>query len=235
VPLVNCWSRLGRRTTSRYSDHAEQLADFSKDHFALDNLFLDRTPPEFSEVNFYDALLATLQRMAPVSGRKAIVLIASGLDTFSKAKYDDALKAARDRGTPVYIIDIGPILRQAVDRGSYTGPAARIDWSRAHSELQEIAKASGGRLYSPVSTFDLSGIYDDIMENLRVRYVISWKLSGTDLTAARSVRIELMNPKTGGPLEISNADGKPVQSKISFEDSFIPRNVMVSRTEARAK
>ena len=30
---------------------------------------------------------------------------------------------------------------------------------------------SGGRGYSPQSTSDLSATYDDMMENLRVRYV----------------------------------------------------------------
>jgi VWFA-related protein len=209
----------------RYGDQLEQVADFSKGHETLAGLFLSFKAPEFSEANFYDALIATLQQMRTVPGRKAVVLFSSGVDTFSKARYEDVLNTVRDCGTPIYVIDIGPILRGTMESPTQVGPYARIDWSRAENELQEIAQSSGGRLYSSGSTFDLSGVYDDMMENLRVRYVITYKSSTgpDDLDAARTVRIELVNPSTGGPLEIVDANGKPVISKLFVQDSYVPR------------
>ena len=104
------------------------------------------------------------------------------------------------------------------------GPYARIDWKRAESELQQIANASGGRMYSPQSTFDLSEIYDDLMENLRVRYVITYKsTSDPNLISPRTVRVALIDPRTGGPLEIVDANGMPVRWTISVEDRYLPR------------
>jgi VWFA-related protein len=221
----------------RYGDKLEELADFSKGHDALDGLFLTFRTPEFSETNFYDALIATLQQMKMAPGRKALVVFSSGLDTFSKARYEDVLHAVRDCGTPIYAINIGPILRSALESSTSVGPYARIDWNRSEKELQEIARVSGGRMYSPGSTFSLSGIYDDMMENLRVRYVITYKSSTNagDPGGARTVRIELVNPTTGGPLEILDANGKPVSSKLVVQDSYVPRAAPSGELSGRAK
>jgi hypothetical protein len=118
---------------------------------------------------------------------------------------------------------------------SATGPYFRLDWKRAGSGLQEIARLSGGRSYSPQTTVDLSGIYDDLMENLRVRYVITYKsTSERDLNAARTVRIELVDSRTGGPLEIIDANGKQVRSKISLENSYTPQSVSVTNVNTPA-
>jgi hypothetical protein len=170
------------------------------------------------------------------SGRKALVLISSGVDTFSKAKYEDVLNAVRDCQTPVYVINMGTVLRSAEQLSAQ--PRAVVDWSRAEAELQQIAQASGGRLYSPGSTLNLSGVYDDMMENLRLRYVITYK-STTDagnLNAARTVRVELVNPNTGRPLEIVDAHGKPVRSKLFVQDNYAPRTAsLVERPEREEK
>ncbi len=208
----------------RYGDRVDQLADFTTGHDALDATFSGLEKPEFSELNFYDALISAVQFMKGASGRKAIIVISSGVDTFSKAKYQDALAAARDGGTPVYVINIAPALRTSLEYStSKAGPYARIDWKRAESELQEMARASGGRVYSAESTFDLSSVYDDLMENLRVRYVITYKSTSTgDSHIPRAVRIQLVDPTTGGPLEIIDADGKRIQSTLSFEASYTP-------------
>ena len=53
--------------------------------------------------------------MHPVNGRKAILLISSGIDTFSKASYQDALNAAQASDTPIYVLGLVQVLRQAAD------------------------------------------------------------------------------------------------------------------------
>jgi VWFA-related protein len=206
-----------------YGDTVQQLADFSQGHETLDLLFYKLKPPEVSEANLYDALLSTFAFMKPVTGRKAILLISSGQDTFSRAKLEDVLTAAREGDTPVYIIGLGPVLRDAAVTLQAGGPASRIDWTRAQSDLQMIAQSSGGRAYFPRNTFDLAGMYDDMMENLRVRYVISYKSStNADAKAPRTIRIELIDPKTGGPLRIVDANGKPIRANVIVQDSYVP-------------
>lgn len=218
-----------------YADRPAKLADFSTSPESLDGLLLTLETPGFSEANFYDALLATLQRMKTVAGRKAVIVLSSGVDTFSKASYQNVLKAAEDSATPVYAINLGPALRAEAESVSNTGPHAQIDWNRAAMALQQIADKSGGRVYAPESTFDLSGIYDNIMQNLRVRYVITYRSAANpgDQSAAKTVKVELIDPKTGGPLEVAS-NGKPGRVDLGIQGTYVSRGESTARVASGA-
>jgi VWFA-related protein len=207
----------------KYSDKVEKLADFSQGTGDVTNFLLGLGTPEFSETNLYDAIIFTLGQMRPVKGRKAIILISSGIDTASKASFDDVLTTARNGDTPIYVISVTRVLHQIVQMQAPTEPLARIDWQKAEKELEEIANASGGRAYTPESTIDLSATYDDLIENLKVRYVLTYRSSNNlDLNTPRNVRIELVDPRTGGPLHIVDTSGKTIPSKIVVQSSYTP-------------
>jgi VWFA-related protein len=207
-----------------YGDKVEEIAGFSDGRDALNSVVLKLRTPPFSEQNFYDALIAVLTRMHPLSGRKALLLVSSALDTFSKANYRDALQAVGKSDTPIYAISLGPLLQQHASVSLDAGPYAHIDWKGAESKLRQIAAASGGRMYSPEAIVDLPAIFDDLMENLRVRYVITYRsTSDPNVNRARTVRVELVDSRTSGPLRIVDASGKTVHSKIIIKDNYIPR------------
>lgn len=206
-----------------YADSARQIADFTNAGERLDSVFISSGVPDSSETNFYDALVSTSEAMKSVAGRKALIVITSGVDTFSKATYADALNAVRASGTPVYIIDLGPYLREAAKNYASAGPYAHLDWKKTEGQLREIAKVSGGRMYTENSSLNLTGVYDDLLENLRVRYVIRYRsTTSSPLDVPRTVRVELVDPKTNGPLEIIDASGKVIRSKVIVENSYVP-------------
>jgi VWFA-related protein len=222
-PLLDVLGRTDKVSVWTYGDTVKQLAAFSQGHDVLDSLFYSLKPPELSEANLYDAMLSMFAFMKPVRGRKAIVLISSGIDTFSHAKLDDVLSAAQAGDTPAYAVGLGPVLKDLATLPPAGGPTSRIDWTRAQDDLQMIAQSSGGRAYSPRNTFDVRATYDDMMENLRVRYVISYKSStNADAKAPRTIRIELVDPKTGGPLRIVDANGKPIRASVIVQESYVP-------------
>jgi hypothetical protein len=91
--------------------------------------------------------------------RRATIVLTNCLDTF-KARYEDALAAAWRSRAPIYVISLANATRLATKlRNSASAP--RANWSEAEDKLQELARASGGRLYSPKTAFDLSAAYDD--------------------------------------------------------------------------
>ncbi len=51
--------------------------------------------PGFSESNLFDAILETVDRLKDVKGKKSIVVLASGVDTFSKHTLDQTMKQLR--------------------------------------------------------------------------------------------------------------------------------------------
>jgi Ca-activated chloride channel homolog len=107
-----------------YSDRVAQLTDFSSGDI-LDTALSSRKGPEISETNLYDAVIFAVDRIRPVAGRKAIVLISTGIDTFSKASFDDALRAARSGTAPVYAISIGEAIRSAATLSRRSQPDQR--------------------------------------------------------------------------------------------------------------
>ena len=62
--------------------------------------------PAFSESNLFDALVDTAERMNEIEGRKAIVLLSTGVDTFSKLTFDKTRKALQNAGVPIYGIGL---------------------------------------------------------------------------------------------------------------------------------
>jgi VWFA-related protein len=208
----------------RYGDQLEPVFDFPTARDALDRTLPGAGTPGFSETNLHDALVAAIHKLDHAAQRKALILISSGIDTFSQTRYEDLLRIVRDSGVPIYVVDAGSPLRRSAENAVPVSPYVRIDWQRARAGLREIAEVSGGRWYPIENFFGVTGIYDDIMENLRVRYVVTYKSGAQDNSqAARNVRIELVNPKTGGPLEVIDTAGKPVQLNIVAESHYLPR------------
>ncbi len=82
------------------------------------------------------------------------------------------LEAVKKSDAPIYIIGFARIIQSTPNPSGIDVPSVKIDWKRVNHDLSEIAKRSGGRLYLPENTSHLSVLYDDILENLKVRYVI---------------------------------------------------------------
>jgi Ca-activated chloride channel family protein len=183
-----------------YADAVTPLADF--DHHSRETLESALTRIQatgFSEANLYDALTALFGRMQPIEGRKAILLLSTGVDTFSHASIDDVVKTAERARTPVYVVGIAGLVERSLI-GS-TGPMAGLDWARARRQLTTVARVSGGRAYLRETEVDVAAAYDDMMEHLRVRYVVT--LPGPlDAGHVPVVRVELVDPQTGAPLRV---------------------------------
>lgn len=203
-----------------YGDTVHQLTDLVPRGSALDNVLFSLEPPDVSETNLYDAVVFALKKMGPVPGRKAIILFSSGLDTFSKATYEDARAAAEKADTPVYAVSLAPLLRQMIQLETAARLLMRTDWTALEDKLQAIAESSGGRLYSPESTVDLSAIYDDMMENLKVRYVVAFKSPGGGSNVTHTLRVDLIDPASGKPLEIADATGRSIRANVIVQASY---------------
>jgi VWFA-related protein len=221
--LLDVLGRDDKIAIFKYSEKLETLVDFNQGHDVFDTAFEHMGTPGFSEVNFYDALLETLNRMRGVSGRKAIIAVCSGLDTFSKATYQQVLQAAQDSATPIYTIGLVQLIRREAAVRGETAPFARIDWNSAEKQLEMLAKVSGGRAYVLDSDVTVPAIYDDIMENLRLRYVITYVSSNPATSGpTRSIRVELIDPKTGQPLRIRDSNGAPITAKVYVQETYSP-------------
>jgi Ca-activated chloride channel family protein len=207
----------------KYDAHVMPLAEFTQGHDDLKKIFDNISVPAPSEANLYDSLMETLNRMRGVNGRKAIILVSTGVDTFSKATYEDALKAVRESAIPIYTIGLGRFMQLEANLYGSEAPFARIDWKGAENRLETLARSSGGRAYALENDVEVPGIYDDIMENLRMRYVITYVSSNPASSGApRKIRVELIDPKTAQPLKFRDTNGNPVTARVFVQETYSP-------------
>jgi Ca-activated chloride channel homolog len=207
----------------KYDDKVHVLADFTSPSPELSRVFDQLAPPNVSETNLHDALLETLQRLNRVAGRRAIILASSGVDTFSKADSERVIGALAESNVPIYSIGLVRIMQREATLYGPGAPVLRIDWKAAENDLESFARASGGRAYVLDSDVQLPAIYDDLMENLRIRYAISYVSSNPATSGApRKIRVELIDPKTNEPLKFRDTSGKPVTAKIYVQASYSP-------------
>ena len=72
------------------------LADFTQDKQAVYGALNQLRMPGFAETNLFDALYDTLDRVDQIEGRKYIILVTTGVDTFSKLNLDQIIKKDQD-------------------------------------------------------------------------------------------------------------------------------------------
>ena len=188
------------------------LTDFTQDRSevigALDRLRI----PGFSEANLWDALAFTIDRMKDIQGRKAILLICTGIDTFSKLTYDKALKIAKTSDAAIYPISILEFM--SVRYGD------NIDTMQAKNALNTIAEYSGGKAYFPRFEAELNSIYEQISAQLRSHYSLGFVPTNTTRDGKyHKLKVELVDPQ-GSPLRIVDQKGKDVKYRVVARDGY---------------
>ena len=99
--------------------------------------------------------------MKDIEGRKAIVLVSSGIDTFSKLTYDKARKVLQNDAVPVYAIGLLQTARELADARGGMGAIARMDFLQADNQMKTFAKETGGMAFFPRFQGEFPGIFPD--------------------------------------------------------------------------
>ena len=178
------------------------LTDFTNDPGRLQQVIslLLRNQPAFRETNLFDALKFVLvggrgdsvvledskseksdyAGLVSVQGRRrAVILIASGIDTFSKINYGDARKVLQNSGVPVYIIGTANMFKkmygdQLPATDSMLGMPGRMSWLQADNTLQTFAKETGGAYFPVTFEGELPKVLGSINALLRSQYSLAF-------------------------------------------------------------
>jgi Ca-activated chloride channel homolog len=190
-----------------YDIKPEILSDFTTDRMKTQEALHRLTIPAWREANMFDAVTDSADRMSGIEGRKAILLITTGIDTFSKITYDQTRKKLQESGVPIYSIALVGMQKQMA-------ASVPIEFLQAENELKTFAKETGGRAFFPVFQGEYPQIYGQIHQALRNQYVISYTPSNTTRDGSyRKLKIDLVD-KEGKPLPVKDEKGKPVKYTI---------------------
>lgn len=196
--------------------------DFTQDKRAVLGALNSMRVPGFSETNMFDALYDTLDRLDGLEGRKYVVLISTGLDTFSKLTFDKILnKVKNTRDITIYAVGTGQALREWADSHGYLGSIARLDFLQADNQMRTFANMTGGRAYFPRFEGEMPEIFRDIAGNIRNQYSLSFRSTNAKQDGSyRKLKVELIDPATGQPLKIVDEKGKALKYQVIAREGY---------------
>ncbi|MDP3963394.1 MAG: hypothetical protein Q8Q39_02755 [bacterium] len=169
-------------------------------------------PPAFYESNLFDTAIELLDRIDMAEkkdpgsmNRVSIVLISTGIDTFSKNNFKELQKRAQNTAAVIYPVRIGKSLQYRSD--GYMDGASQMALLQAESQLRTLADLTGGKLYSPAFPGELPGIFSEISDALRAQYTIEWTSNAaTKPGSFNEIRIEVegvfQDAETQKPLKV---------------------------------
>jgi VWFA-related protein len=205
-----------------YDMHTNILTDFTQDKRVVMNALGALTIPMWSEINMFDALYQTLDRLTRVEGRKYIVLIGSGRDTMSKINLDKIL--AKIKATPnvtIFTISTGGYVRaMAEGRGGMGGQIRDMTYLQADNEMTTFARMTGGMAFFPRFQGELPDDFGAINESIRNQYVLTYTPTNTKQDGTyRKLRVELVDNE-GHPLHMQDEKHKPLKYDIIARDGY---------------
>ena len=176
--------------------------------------------PPFSESNLFDALADVLDRMKDAKGKKAVLVLASGIDTFSRMNLDQVMKRIRETDATIFTVGVGEQFFLRADAGGGMGSGAQLTYLQAQNQLKTFASMTGGRSWLPRFDGEIPSIMQDVAASLRNQYSMAYSPSNGTLDGRyRKIKVELVAPD-GGPLTVQDQKGKKVKFQVYARQGY---------------
>jgi VWFA-related protein len=218
-----------------YDMNPHILVDFTQDKKAVYGALNQLRIPGFAETNLFDALYDTLDRLDRVEGKKYVVLVTTGIDTFSKLTLDKIMKKIKDtKDVTIFPISVGFIVREWCDvhpgycRNAHGMgiPVGHMDYLQGDNEMRTFAAMTGGRAYFPRFEGELPELFGDISNDIRNQYTISYSPTNTKLDGTyRKVKVEVIAPD-GGQLKVKDQKGKDHKLDVVAREGYTAKHTV---------
>ena len=194
------------------------LTDFTNNKDLIAEALQTLVIPGFSDTDMFDALYETLDRTSRIEGRKYIILIGTGRDTFSKLTLDKIL--AKVKATPnvtIFTIGTGAFLNEV---GGGRGGMRDLNYLQAQNQLKTFASMTGGLSFSPIFQGELPDIFAQINNSIRNQYVLTYRPTNNNNDGSyRKIKVLLVDNE-GHPLRMEDEKGKPQKYSVIARDGY---------------
>jgi VWFA-related protein len=158
-----------------------------------------------TELNFYDAVNSCIDWLEAFTGKKALLLLTTGLDSSPSGHWETLAERIRGSDVTVFSVALGGSLRSfdagpSVLPGDKNGaPAATpgLSFRAADRALKSLADLSGGQAFFPKDDKEFPSLYRRIAEALRHEYTLGF-------VPARDGKFHSLR------IEVSDARGRPL-------------------------
>jgi VWFA-related protein len=199
-----------------YDIRPEILVDFTQNPNEVQAALRRLNYPAYRESNLYDTIYDTLDRVQELDQRTAIVLLTTGLDTFSKKNLGETLDRVKRANTVIYTVSLGGNLRARAEHRMSS--LTRLDFYQADATLKAFAKYTGGETFFPRFLSEYSGIFETISLLLRNQYSLGYVSSNTKKDGKyRKIKVEVNLDLDG--------DGKKDKFKVRHREGYLTEKV----------
>jgi Ca-activated chloride channel family protein len=177
----------------QFADKVEVLQEWTKASEAetVEQAIKWRYHPGHRTV-FFDALYAAADKeFAGTEGRRIIILLTDGIDSAERPRVTlaGAQKAIGSSEASVYVVSLTASMRRVAEQATGKGLKGMLLGSvydpreikrylstinKAEVLLEQLATDSGGRMFLPLETPDLGIAYEQIAEELRTQYIVTY-------------------------------------------------------------
>lgn len=157
-------------------DHEVTLRQDFTDKLDLLDRAVDKIKKGGSQTALYDAIWQfSDEKLRNVPGRRVIVIITDGDDTFSRAELKDAIDIAQRTETTIFGIST-----KAGFLGTVPGVEAGTVKDKGDKYLTQLCEETGGEAFFTGDMLALEKAFKKISEELRGQYIITYRPANQD-------------------------------------------------------
>jgi VWFA-related protein len=184
--------------------------------------------PPFREANLFDALVETLDRLDRVRGKKAIVLITTGFNTFSASNFDNVRQRLRETDTTVFVVGTAEAEYMAAESSALSS-GGRVGYLQVKNQLGAMAKMSGGKAWFPRFSGELPDVFEATAAMLRNQYRLGFSPAESLLDGKyHKLKVSVVGPD-GSALKVTDSKGKRRNAVVHAREGYMARRAAPDR------
>jgi VWFA-related protein len=191
--------------------------DFTQDKRQIDESLTSLVFPNFHEANLFDAVYETVDQLRDVKGKKSILVLATGYDTFSKHTLDQILHRLKETDVAIFCVGMG----EEIDL--YNPNGGGVGYAQAQNQLSTFARMTGGYAWFPRFQGEMNGIFSTIAAFLRNQYTLGFSPTTPQDGHYHKLTVQVVDDQ-GNPLELANKKGKKKKAVIDAREGYTAPN-----------
>jgi len=170
--------------------------------------------PDFHEANLFDAIIETLDQLRDVPGKKSILVIASGFDTFSKHTLGQTYERLKETDVPIYCLDMAEYT--SVRGYSSSG----VGFLQSENQMREFGEMSGGYSWFPRFEGEMPDIFNAVAALLRSQYTIGFTPNSAPDGKFHRLTVQVVDEQ-GNELMMPNKKGKMKKLNVYARNGYV--------------
>lgn len=190
--------RRDRAAFMTFDDQVNLVQDFTDKLDILDKA-VDRVKRVGTQTSLYDAIWQfTDEKLRSAPGRRVIVIITDGDDTFSRADLNDAIDIAQRTETTIFAIST-----KEGFLGSVPGVEAGTVKDKGDKYLEQLCAETGGEAFFTGDMLALERAFKRVSEELSSQYIITYRPLNQEYDGKkRKIEVRFRDKEMGDRLRI---------------------------------